>query len=285
MKEWKSDVIRSILFESGRIALNYFDAPETSHKKDNSLVTVADREIEEYLRSRLEDTESGSILIGEESSPDMTEADIESALAETAWVVDPIDGTAPYANHLPTWGVSVGCMKRGELTRGALFLPRTGELLITDDDGTVRYEQYHRDPDRWSIEEVEVTTPSPVRVPYRSSGMVSLPQEIANRGRFSGRNPMQAVGSAVYSNVQLILGGYIGYVARIKLWDLAGSIPLLRNLGFHIEFEDGRPLDSSITREDWILDAGNPRCWKSTGLLYIARSVDTIEYLRENYRI
>ncbi len=288
MNYWDMNTVRSLIFAAGRTALEYFDFPSTEHKADDSLVTAADRKIEAFFRDALTAGEGkpgagDASFIGEETSHTMSETDIAAALHGSTWVVDPIDGTAPYANHLPTWGLSIGYVDDGVLTRGALFVPRTGELLISDNDGTVLLFETSRDPHSW--DDSAGKSFSAEEAPYRSSGMISLPQEIANRASFRGRNPMQANGSAVYSVVQMILGGYLSYVARIKLWDLAGAVPLLWSLGFRMEFTDGRLLDRAVTTENWILDPSNPRCWKSTDLLFLARSAETIAYVRDNYEV
>mgnify|MGYP002875598860 CR=1 FL=1 len=280
MTAWDVSRIRDLLLEAGRIALDHFEAPRTELKDDNSLVTDADREIETYLAGQLVDGSDEAILIGEESAEGWTAKRVAAALEGTAWVVDPIDGTAPYANQLPTWGISLGQMHRGRLENGALFLPRTGELFITDGE-QVLYHRGARNPAYWSF---ETLTPLPREDhPWRASGMVSLPQEIVHRGRFSGHNPVQSNGSAVYSVAKLIRGSYLCYIARIKLWDLAGSLPILDRLGFRVVFEDGRDLPLEVTPRDWVLDADSPRLWKSTGLLFIAHDPATLEHMRTHY--
>lgn len=268
------------MLQAGSLALEHFDRPETTHKADASLVTVADEAIEDYLRSALTSDGDGAQLVGEETAGATTPESVAAALSGVAWVVDPIDGTAPYANQLPTWGISLGRMESGRLTDGALFLPRTGELFITS-GADVLFHRGARNPTYWDFDELQ---PIPIgEQPYRSTAMVSLPQEMVHDARFTGRNPMQAVGSAVYSVAKLIHGSYLCYIARIKLWDLAGSIPILRRLGFRIQFADGRELNDTVTAEDWILDATDPRVWKSTGLLFVAHDDETLRYMREHY--
>ncbi len=280
MTQWDVSAVCDLMIEAGKIALDHFTSPGTEHKADTSLVTVADRAIEAYLAEALAPDADEALLIGEETSGAMTQNDVDAALAGATWVVDPIDGTAPYANRLPTWGVSVGFMSEGRLTDGALFLPRTGELFITSGDD-VLYHRGPRDPDYWDFSRL-----SPLAATdraYRSTGMVSLPQEIMYTGGFSGRNPFQSVGSAVYSVAKLIQGSYICYVARVRLWDLAGSLPILHRLGFHLQFADGTELTDRVTTDGWVLDASSSRMWKSTGLLYIAADTATIEYVKTHH--
>lgn len=281
MQDWNVNAVVELMIDAGRIALRHFETPNTEHKEDFSLVTAADGEIERFLIDRLTRPEVGVVVVGEETADATTPELVTAALGGVAWVVDPIDGTAPYANRLPTWGVSIGYMRGGVLEHGALFLPRSGELLITAGD-QVLYQRVSRDPEQWQFDDLR---PLPrADNSYRTTGMVSLPQEVVNRTRYTGRNPFQCNGSAVYSVAQLVLGSYLCYVARIKLWDLAGSIPILRRLGYQIRFADRRSMDERVTERDWILDASSPRCWKSTGVLFLAQDDRTIDYILEHYR-
>ncbi len=279
MNEWQPEKIRRIMVEAGTIALQHFENPRTEHKKDFSLVTVADTTIERALREHLQ--EPGASFIGEESALSMTQQEIEDTLAGVCWIVDPIDGTAPYANQLPTWGISIARMVHGVITEGALFLPRTGELFITS-GAAVLYQRGPRDLSFWKFEPMEEL--SSVADTYTTTGMVSLPQEMRRKATYAGTNPFQCNGSAVYSIAKTITGSYQGYIARIRLWDLAGAIPILRRLNFHIEFADHEALAPNISRTDWNLNAGDPNLWKCRGLLYISRSRETVMAMQRDYR-
>lgn len=279
---WSVERVCELIAEAGRIALSYFEQPEIERKSDFSVVTAADRAIETRLQQEFDHPEEGYFLIGEETIHLYDDDYFAEALRRTCWVVDPIDGTAPYANKLPTWGVSIGYMEAGRLTQGALFLPRTGDLLITEGE-TVLHERAHRDPKSWSFDALKPFDPGPQ--PYVPSGMISLPQEIRRKARFDSRNPFQAIGSAVYSVVELALGGYLGYVARIKLWDLGGAIPILRRLGYHVVLADGTEMDESVTEKSWHLDPESPRRWKSKDILFIAKEPETIRHMREAYTL
>jgi myo-inositol-1(or 4)-monophosphatase len=280
MIDWQVPVVRDLLLEAGRIALTHFESPQTEHKADQSLVTVADTAVEEHLRSRVADGSDPARLIGEESADGWTQAAIDTALTGATWVVDPIDGTAPYANQLPTWGISLGLMVDGALTDGALFLPRTGEMFITSGED-VLFERGARNPEYWRFDALAPLRPD-LRA-YDSTAMVSLPREIIHTGRFSGPNPIQSNGSAVYSIAKLLTGSYICYVARVKLWDLAGAIPILHRIGYPMVFRNGNVLTTRVADGGWVLDAGSPRLWKCDDLIFIASGQDTVTYMQESY--
>ncbi|POR02198.1 hypothetical protein AU468_06300 [Alkalispirochaeta sphaeroplastigenens] len=279
---WKIEEIRDLMVAAGKIALSHFEAPATEYKADHSLVTAADREIEQFFTEQLRPSpETGTTLLGEETWEKLDARTRENLFRGATWVVDPIDGTAPYANHLPSWGISLGLLLEGRFAEGAIFLPCSGELFITR-KGLVLYEQGPRDPRGWAFENLQPLA-APER-PYRPGGMVALPHEIARTTRFPGPNPIQVNGCAVYSLTNLFQGNYLAYIAKIRLWDVAGAIPMLQNLGFLIHFADGRALGPSVTDQDWVLDPRDPNLWKSRGRLYTARSPETLEEIRRIYQ-
>jgi myo-inositol-1(or 4)-monophosphatase len=281
MKNWDTDTIRDLLLESGRIAMHHFSAPETIHKSDASLLTIADGAVETFLKERLVGDDTDVSLIGEESVGGTTQQEADAALSGTTWVVDPIDGTAPYANKLPTWGISIGLLEDGVFSQGAWFLPRVGELYITS-GGDVLFGEETRDPEGWHFDELH---PLPkVDIPYTSTGMISLPHDIVRSRRFTGKNPIQSVGSAVYSLAQLVRGNYIGCITSLKLWDLAGAVPILRRMGCRIQFADRRELSDTVTSTDWVTDASHRQLWKARGALYVAHTEETLDYLHNHYR-
>ena len=104
MVDWKVPVITEVLAECAEIALRHYHAPSVALKSDRSLVTQADHEVEAHFASRLDDPHRGSFVIGEETIHSRSAEYVDEAMKGIAWIVDPIDGTAPYAHHIPTWG-------------------------------------------------------------------------------------------------------------------------------------------------------------------------------------
>lgn len=283
MTTWNVETIRDLIIEAGKIALSHYDRPDTQHKHDSSLVTVADHAVEAFLTEALAPGTDSAVLIGEESVGGTTQEEVDVALSnDITWVVDPIDGTAPYANRLPTWAISIGLVRNGRFSEGAIFLPSMGELFITS-GSDVLYGAATSDPDTWVFD--KLTPLSKKSIPYTTTGMLSLPYEIMRTPRFTGRNPVQSIGSAVFGIAKLLQGSYIGCVTGLKLWDICGAIPMLHRLGYHITFHDRRALSAVVSDQDWITDAAHPRLWKCRGKLFLAHTEETLDYIREHYLI
>ena len=106
-QKWDVQALSRLMHQAGQIALSYYDAPPSEIKCDGSVVTAADKAIEDLLAETLDSPDEGLFLIGEETVDSRGESYVQNALRQTAYIVDPIDGTACYAAHVPTWGISL----------------------------------------------------------------------------------------------------------------------------------------------------------------------------------
>lgn len=108
---------RAILQDaSGRV-------PEIDIKSDLSYVTDTDRRIEERLRERIERRFPDHGIKGEEfGSRDLD--------AEYVWVLDPIDGTAPFVAGIPVFGTLIAVARRGRPWIGVIDHPATADRWV-----------------------------------------------------------------------------------------------------------------------------------------------------------
>jgi myo-inositol-1(or 4)-monophosphatase len=280
MTSWNKDEVAELLRQSAGIALKYFDAPRLDYKKDQTVVTQADREIEHALAAVLDRPEEGSWLLGEETLESRSEDYIREALAGTAWIVDPIDGTASYAHHFPMWAISIGFAQGADIQEGAVYLPMEGELLVSEGPGV-----YYGRVAPASNAKVSL-------VPFRARPAavsekipIAIAQRSLRRDGYTGRNVLQATGSAVFSLTHLMLGHYLAYKADLKLWDLAGGLALLTKLGFACRFEDGGVFSTRITEDNYALSpaAGLER-WRARGTPVFAASGEAFDYVRSCFQ-
>lgn len=265
--------------ESGRIAISHYERPFASLKTDMSLVTRADHEIEQYLETIFDRPNEDCYLIGEETIHKKPESYIRKAFEHTAWIVDPIDGTAAYAHHIPTWGISIGMMMKGVLKCGAIYLPVTGELFMSrgSNDGQVLYGR-----DIFPFSEYETVQYEPIwreEAKPDKSGMIAVTQSVAKGKGIKVTNPVQALGCAVLPLVYLMLGRYMAYVGTLKLWDIAGALPMLSASGFHIQLKDGTPVTCEVNDALYHLSADDANRWKLRGHLICGRSKDAADYV------
>ena len=118
----------AIVREAGHLACGYFAERkklEVEHKADmQDLVSVADREVEELIRTRLTVAFPDDGLLGEEGGG----GDSLTA-AGPVWVIDPIDGTANFLRGLPYWSVALAYLVEGRTEIGVTYDPVHDELF------------------------------------------------------------------------------------------------------------------------------------------------------------
>ncbi|MFP6869243.1 MAG: inositol monophosphatase family protein [Nitrospinota bacterium] len=222
MKAFIEDTLR----EAGRMALALASNAKGERKADRSLVSDADRQVETYITKRITERFPDDRIIGEEHGATFT-AEIDG---QRLWAIDPIDGTNPFLNGLPTWGVCIGAMEKGEPTAGGMFLPRLDEMLLA-----VRGEGA-----------VQNGAPLPQLQPMEIDNQTVLLSP-SSRKRFYKMNfpgKSMAYGSIAAHVAFAATGSGIGaLVDRPYIWDILGPLAVLMEVGGGAFYPDGRPLD------------------------------------------
>lgn len=92
-QEWL-DFAKSVALEAGDIMRKYFGKKPDSHlKANNTIVTVADKKINQLVINKVMEKYPDHDIDGEEAS--------QRCGSKYVWVCDPIDGTASFAMELP----------------------------------------------------------------------------------------------------------------------------------------------------------------------------------------
>ncbi|MEO9530793.1 inositol monophosphatase [Roseibium sp.] len=111
----------------GDLALDYFrrrDGLVVETKRHvTDLVSEADREVETLIRTALDKAFPEDAILGEEHG-------LSEGSSGFTWVLDPIDGTAPYLNGLPGWCVSIGARDGDGPVLGVIYAPILDELFV-----------------------------------------------------------------------------------------------------------------------------------------------------------
>jgi myo-inositol-1(or 4)-monophosphatase len=144
------ELAKEIAGDAGARALAHFKARDrlVIESKENlhDVVSAADREVEELIRSRIKAGFPGDGVLGEEYG-------LAAGAGDYTWVIDPIDGTIPFVAGMPSWCVSIAVLKGERIVVGAIYAPVTEELyaageglgatlngraLVLDDSLTIR---------------------------------------------------------------------------------------------------------------------------------------------------
>jgi histidinol phosphatase-like enzyme (inositol monophosphatase family) len=108
------DITGEILLEASR------SVPEVEFKTDASFVTDTDKIIETRLREMIESEYPEHGIYGEEF-------EAKNINAEFVWVLDPIDGTAPFIAGIPVFGTLVCLAWKGKPFIGLIDHPATSD--------------------------------------------------------------------------------------------------------------------------------------------------------------
>jgi histidinol phosphatase-like enzyme (inositol monophosphatase family) len=146
--------LEEIAQAAGEITLKYFNQPslEILTKADDSPVTIADRETEQYLRRRIRERFATDVILGEEFGED-------GSNASRRWILDPIDGTKSFVHGVPLYGVMIALEEDGKITNGVVHLPAIRETIsATHGGGCFWNGQACRVSNVTSIEQATVLT-------------------------------------------------------------------------------------------------------------------------------
>lgn len=211
------------VIEAGELARSFFRNVTAERKADQTLVTAADRAVEEFLTPRLSALLPDVRILGEEygatGAPD----------AEYTLTLDPIDGTAAFIAGLPTWCITIGLVRRGVAVGGVTYLPMTGETYLADADVA-----------EWNGRSL-------VRPPGQAGqgDLFMLTHSDYHRGearRFPGK--IRSLGSTAYHMALVARGAAVAAIlGRPRLWDIAAGAALLRAIGGDLRYRSGAEVD------------------------------------------
>jgi hypothetical protein len=91
------------------------------------------------------------------------------------------------------------------------------------------------------------------------------------------RNPVQVLGAAVVPLAGLLQGRFLAYLGTVKLWDVAGAVPLLLRLGLSLSVREGeevRQVGAEVSEYAYHLDPGSRQRWALRSDLLICHPED-----------
>lgn len=122
-----SDFVESMTPTIRAIVDKYIGVVDVEYKGDNSPVTKADREIEQYMVAQISARFPESTIVGEESG---THACKHASNELVEWVIDPIDGTKSFIHGVPLFASLIGVMVDGKALYGAIYNPLLDDLVV-----------------------------------------------------------------------------------------------------------------------------------------------------------
>ena len=220
------DFIEKTLKDAGTLALSFMNNAIGEQKQDRSLVSEADLEVEKFILSCLKISFPNDNVIGEELGSGKTQHQKHPRL----WAIDPIDGTNPFLNGLPTWGVSIGVMENGKPLAGGFYMPVVDEMFLAlKGDGATRNGKLLP-----NLKNIEITNQTVLLGPSSRKRFYKLD--------YPGKSV--AYGSAsthiAYASTRGIIAALVD---RPQIWDILGPLAVLQEVGGGAYHPDGHTLD------------------------------------------
>lgn len=217
------EIVESIARRAGEIALAHFrkfaDLP-VEKKGHLDLVTVADRDVEDFLISSLQHAFPNDGIYGEERGE-------IAGTSGRVWVIDPIDGTFNFVRGGQNWAISIGLYERRRPSFGVIFAPVRDLLLVGGVDVATM------------LNGRPLADIPPLNLSQASTG-IGMHPSVATKDRLELiryisddlRISFRCCGSATLSLIEVALGETDGYVSLgDSTWDVMAALPILSNLG------------------------------------------------------
>jgi fructose-1,6-bisphosphatase/inositol monophosphatase family enzyme len=236
------------------------DAAQIEEKAPDELVTIADRESEEALAEGLRSLLPDSRVIGEEAcSADPSVLD--NIGAGTAWIVDPIDGTANFAAGETPFGIMVALVVDGVTEAAWLFDP-VADRLCSAARGKGAF-----------INGTRVTAhTSGERIPVAGLSTRYLPPELREDIERRAEGKLRCVGiprCAAEQYPRVMLGtNDLALFWRTHVWDHAPGALILTEAGGKVARFDGTPYAVTQTGKG-LLAAATPQMWDEAAAILI----------------
>jgi 3'(2'), 5'-bisphosphate nucleotidase len=235
-------------WHAGEIVLSHYEAGTEARKKaDQSPVTAADEEAEQFILARLRALAPGVPMIAEEEAA----AGRIQTIGERFFLVDPLDGTKEFISRNGEFTVNIAEIVNGKPVRGVVYAPAQDRLFVGEiDSGAFEIAtKPHVLPDFGAVRRIAARKPA-------KDGLVA----VASR---SHRDHLTEEYLAAYPVKEFVTAGSslkLCLVAageadiyprhgRTMEWDIAAGHAVLAAAGGQVTTIDGRPFVYGKTEE------------------------------------
>ena len=229
--EYLETALKAAVSAGNLIEERHKDILNVSKKESlRDIVTHVDKLAENQIIDILKDYDKNIPILTEESGL------IQGKTEKTYWIVDALDGTVNYVNHIPFYAVSIALFDKNKITVGVIFNPYSNELYYGSDGLGVFKNQ------------------KPLKIIDR------VPEECLFSMAFSGKNYEATkrvdefllfgkindssrgclrTGSAAMNLAYLAEGKFGGCLGKAnKIWDVAAGLLLAKLAGSNVQFKE-----------------------------------------------
>lgn len=265
----------SIAREAGALLMRHFrQRVQVEYKGDVDLVTVADRESEALITSRIRRQWPGHDILGEEGTNTSTGS-------EFRWYIDPLDGTTNFAHSYPVFCVSMAVEQAGELRTGVIYDPTRDELFAAERDrgATLNGAPMHVSAIQ-SLGESLLATGFPSHKRHKNPN-IHFYHQITLRS-----HGVRRAGSAALDLASVASGRYDGFWEfNLNPWDVAAGALMVTEAGGRITDLRGGPFDHRKPSETLATNGHiHQQCMDEFAAIFAGRGLDPLPDPREYKR-
>jgi fructose-1,6-bisphosphatase/inositol monophosphatase family enzyme len=238
-------------------------APDAVRAKSGplDLVTEADEAAETMIAAALAARFPGCVIVGEEACTANPSLLDRLAEAETAFVVDPVDGTANFAAGVPLFGCMAAMFRRGEVVGAWIHDPLGDDTAVA-----LRGEgAWVEDADGRIHGALRVAAPAALKDMVGAISWGWMPEPL--RSRVPARLPRLAATinyRCAAHEYRLVAGGHAHLLVynRLLPWDHAPGWLLHAEAGGYAARFDGKPFDAARHRDGGLICAPDRTGWE-----------------------
>jgi histidinol-phosphatase len=229
------EVARRIAREAGDITLRYFGQNnfQVEWKVDASPVTIADREAEKHLRTRIAEAFPQDAILGEELGE-------QEGTSGYRWILDPIDGTKSFIYGVPLYGTLIGIEFEGRSVVGVIHIPGLDEMVYAAQGGGAWYCRGSAAPVRAQVSKTKTLA--------EGLFLTSDVKGFGERGSAVAYERLQAASrfcrtwGDCYGYLLIATGrGELMVDPRMHVWDCAALQPVMEEAGGTFTDWSGKP--------------------------------------------
>lgn len=235
---------------AGNVLMKHYDDVLTVSTKESlrDVVTVVDELAEGCVVETIKRAEPGACIVSEEGVA------TPAPVSDCYWIVDALDGTVNYVNHIPMFGVSIAFVEGGRPVIGVVYNPVSNDLYYGGENlGIYKNQQTLKIQDRPPQEcsfSVAFSGKNYDPVHRRLEFLLMAEVNDASRGCLR-------TGSASMNLAYLAEGKFGGCWGKAnKLWDIGAGLLLARLAGAKVVFNE---IDPSKHLVSYI--AASPSAW------------------------
>lgn len=212
-----------------------------------SVVTATDKYISSEFHQFVKEKfgHLNYVIVDEETLDELGEDKFTTLKnAEYQFVIDPIDGTQMYALKMPNYAISVGVMKNCKPYLGAVCLPALGELIYFDGKKVHWIQKLN------TVEETDVVIERNelprLAVLFDNGWFVKINDKVD-----FAKDTFISCYSCIVHFFYMVTHRARGYYFGSYIWDMAGSWPILKAMGFEFrDYESGKVM-TEMQQEDF----------------------------------